>query len=414
MIKNLYVPQQPKKEKIEYLNPTLMHFNCIQYSPARLKVLAKTSSFKNILSFNKYDELSSIDGPIIAIWEHLGETTNFLTDIYNNLKLTYPKNPIYLIIDDMYEGLLTQKVVDNLQKQLKLDGVAIVTSNYKLKGNNIFYINYHLYSAEFDNIDVGQFKFAFNTRLRNKKFICLNRQERLHRLLTIDYLIEKDYLKHTHASCSNKEYKYITKNADTYINDMPLSEFAEDRLYTSFDEVKNYHFSAEQQQRLDTNLPVKLENESFLLNPRVLPRADDYFYDSYWALCTERDFYKNDLYEGFTEKTVKCLLYGLPFIIIGLPNTLSKLRDLGFITFSNVIDESYDTIQNNDKRFAAIKEQIDYLASLNYNELNLLNLELQPILEYNYKRFMQIHNSMPNVNFVNRLQSWLRNYHQSQ
>ena len=59
MIKNLYVPQQPKKEKIEYLNPTLMHFNCIQYSPVRLKVLTKTSSFKNILSFNKYDELSS-------------------------------------------------------------------------------------------------------------------------------------------------------------------------------------------------------------------------------------------------------------------------------------------------------------------------------------------------------------------
>jgi hypothetical protein len=43
-----------------------------------------------------------------------------------------------------------------------------------------------------------------------------------------------------------------------------------------------------------------------------------------------------------TEKTYKSLMLGHPFILYGGQHSLSKLRGMGFQTFSNDIDESYD------------------------------------------------------------------------
>lgn len=86
-----------------------------------------------------------------------------------------------------------------------------------------------------------------------------------------------------------------------------------------------------------------------------------------------------------TEKTIKGLLSGRPFIIIGCHRFLEKLRDLGFITWSSVLDESYDELEN-------IKDRIDYaVASANYYiRSNVLNnpkkLEkIQKITNHNKK-----------------------------
>jgi hypothetical protein len=46
-----------------------------------------------------------------------------------------------------------------------------------------------------------------------------------------------------------------------------------------------------------------------------------------------------------TEKTYKSLMLGHPFILYGGRYSLAKLRNLGFETFGNDIDESYDTAE---------------------------------------------------------------------
>ena len=43
-----------------------------------------------------------------------------------------------------------------------------------------------------------------------------------------------------------------------------------------------------------------------------------------------------------TEKTAKCLVTGKPFILIGGQGILQQVRNLGYKTFSAVLDESYD------------------------------------------------------------------------
>lgn len=88
-----------------------------------------------------------------------------------------------------------------------------------------------------------------------------------------------------------------------------------------------------------------------------------------------------------TEKTVKNLYIGKPFLMMCGAGSLAHLRSVGFKTFSPWIDESYDTIQNNYLRFEAIKKEIDRLAALSIEELNLMYKEMLPVLVHNRQHF---------------------------
>jgi hypothetical protein len=44
----------------------------------------------------------------------------------------------------------------------------------------------------------------------------------------------------------------------------------------------------------------------------------------------------------FTEKTANCLATGKPFVLVAGTGSLARLQDMGFQTFSKVLDESYD------------------------------------------------------------------------
>jgi hypothetical protein len=85
-----------------------------------------------------------------------------------------------------------------------------------------------------------------------------------------------------------------------------------------------------------------------------------------------------------TEKTVKNLYIGKPFIVMGGLGILAKIRSFGFQTFSPWIDESYDTITNNYQRLEAIKREIDRLAD---TDVNQLHQQLLPILEHNRQTY---------------------------
>lgn len=71
----------------------------------------------------------------------------------------------------------------------------------------------------------------------------------------------------------------------------------------------------------------------------------------------------------FTEKTGKCLAAGKPFLLVNGTGSLSKLRELGFETFSSVIDESYDQESTPTMRIKAIVNSLQTL----YNSPNKLD-----------------------------------------
>ena len=66
---------------------------------------------------------------------------------------------------------------------------------------------------------------------------------------------------------------------------------------------------------------------------------------------TFQDYDPNRLF--FSEKMFKPMRYMQPFILLGEPYSLAKLKDLGYKTFSDYWDDSYDEILDDDLRLKA-------------------------------------------------------------
>ena len=89
-------------------------------------------------------------------------------------------------------------------------------------------------------------------------------------------------------------------------------------------------------------------------------------------------------YSFYTEKIVKPILAERLFIVFSGQHYLRNLRRLGFKTFDGIIDETYDSIADNDQRFKLACEQITYLINQSQEEILA---KIRPITEHN-KRVM--------------------------
>jgi hypothetical protein len=107
--------------------------------------------------------------------------------------------------------------------------------------------------------------------------------------------------------------------------------------------------------------------------------------DSLWHVVTETVFYYDKLH--LTEKIFKPIVSKQPFMLLAAPGNLAYLKSYGFKTFDGIIDESYDSIQDNDQRVDAVVAQLQWYCSLSQEEKNSVIERLAPIVEYNFYHF---------------------------
>lgn len=86
-----------------------------------------------------------------------------------------------------------------------------------------------------------------------------------------------------------------------------------------------------------------------------------------------------------TEKTTRVVAANIPFVVIGPKGILKRLRKIGFKTFSEFWDESYDDITDYESRLEKIKEIIKWVASKDLEELTDIYNQMLPIFEHNKK-----------------------------
>ena len=93
------------------------------------------------------------------------------------------------------------------------------------------------------------------------------------------------------------------------------------------------------------------------------------------------------LYQGdcflMAEKIGKCLYARRLFVHFGVAHWLEKLRSFGFQTFGSVLDESYDSIEDDVERWRAAFEQVKWLSEQNHAEILR---KIKPILDHNHAR----------------------------
>jgi hypothetical protein len=90
-----------------------------------------------------------------------------------------------------------------------------------------------------------------------------------------------------------------------------------------------------------------------------------------------------------TEKIWRPLVLRTPFIIQGPTNYYNNLRKLGFKTFHEYWDEGFGE-DPYDYQVKVILETVQRLSKLSNQELNDMYNSMQPILDYNYKHFMNL------------------------
>lgn len=84
-----------------------------------------------------------------------------------------------------------------------------------------------------------------------------------------------------------------------------------------------------------------------------------------------------------TEKLAKSLIVGQPFLVFGCQHFLEYLRDLGFQTFNNWLDESYDQIENADNRARAIIKSLYIFSQLSNQDKQQAIIEMQSVTAHN-------------------------------
>jgi hypothetical protein len=97
-----------------------------------------------------------------------------------------------------------------------------------------------------------------------------------------------------------------------------------------------------------------------------------------------------------TEKILRPIACGQPFIIAATPGSLEYLRSYGFHTFSPLIDETYDTIQDPVARLKAITAEMRRITDLAVSQKQSLFAQLRTIAQHNRQWFFssEFHHSI--------------------
>lgn len=204
----------------------------------------------------------------------------------------------------------------------------------------------------------------------SKKYINLNRNWRIHRpafvsLLIAYNLINDGYVTLIESKTCNWAWEKVW---DWMIDLHPLFK-------DIFIENKN---------RIISSTPLILDRQSSDINPNWhQPSLQPYFLQSYFTIVSETNFYQNTS-RFFTEKVFLPIINFHPFLLLAPPNSLDALKELGYKTFHPFIDESYDSMIDDEKRMLAVLIEAKRLCSLNEYEVKEFRSNIIDICKYNY------------------------------
>ena len=112
--------------------------------------------------------------------------------------------------------------------------------------------------------------------------------------------------------------------------------------------------------------------------------------DTYFSLVTETVF--NYPYSFRTEKIWKPIAVGHPWIAVASSGFYRDIRNMGFQTFSHVLDESFDAIDNSQDRIERIATIVEDLCQ---QDLASFYQECYNVCKYNQQHYAEYRHRVP-------------------
>lgn len=329
------------------------------------------------------------------------EYSPFIDSMSKDALTLLQQNKMHLIINYSMEGFdhtLHNYVglIDILEKNsIPVDRTSFLTSNQKYGHvtNFIIVTNWFEEAYQHSYIDMdmiddsNRFVQTPNTELREKHYLMMNRIPRFHRHTLVASLLNAEILDKGFVSFPgyNDWEKYNDKSLrwqHTRSRDYD-HEIALDRASRELEEIT----------------PLVIDEDNFSENFAFGYEKSWPYDQSYFSLVTETDFYAPDAI-FFSEKIWKPILNYHPFILAGTHHSLKTLQDMGYKTFSNWWDESYDEIKDPYMRLDKIIEVMENLCALPLEDIHDMYQEMIPVLEYNRQHFL---NRQPNSTWLSEV-----------
>jgi hypothetical protein len=211
----------------------------------------------------------------------------------------------------------------------------------------------------------------YHLRPRSKKFTALCRIDKLWRKVFMSDLWSNNYHEDGYFSYT----QYLLGGEDDYLG-CALSN----------------HYLSDKQSRVDQFIaagPFFVDQLDTDAHNNYAVNMQDLYQDSYFNVVLET-MIDVDGSGGvlFSEKTCKPLFNNQFFVAVSSHNHMAHLRELGYQSFGRVIDEHYDSINNNQERFEAVLELTKSLCAKSLTELHTIYHKLQPEITHNHQVFV--------------------------
>ena len=195
--------------------------------------------------------------------------------------------------------------------------------------------------------------------------------------------IQKDFLIYNRAWIGTREYRltFMHGLAQQQLQEYCLTSFARSDCGHNY---LAHKFN-------NPALVVDLEGlaDHFPANTHNSTASADYNNDDYSRTAIEvvLETLFDDSRLHLTEKTLRPIACGRPFILMATHGSLQYLRDYGFRTFDGLIDETYDIIQDPKQRLDAVIQEMSRITALDKSKKYKLWAELYEISEFNQQLF---------------------------
>lgn len=292
-----------------------------------------------------------------------------------------------------------------------------VIRTHKINPNQIYVIVYdqlhkiflenELKKLDITSINIGVFNssfartFNYNINISpTTKFSILSRNFKLWRLKLYVNLVKNDLL---------SDFNYSFYNVNPYNNfvydlNSIMSELDNNKITVSNAELDWLN-------KIPYILDIEKNDEISGLNNKVWTD------ESYQAikssdihLIVETFFEYKPSINFRSEKTYKALSCSKPFLVYSTKGFLDDLRTAGYKTFSPYIDETYDTIDDNDERLEALVNEVIRIKNLREVDYANLLLNCNRIANENFEIFKEQKSFCVDENNFNSSFNFLKPY----
>jgi hypothetical protein len=322
-----------------------------------------------IMFYDQEPLLESITDRYLDVFNFpAGVTPEEILDMMQTNTMPYgypilPANVIEYLQQDL-SRLYKNKIIATSEKSALFDYYAV---KYNAKQLYYFFHGFAaldwyrgFYSLNYSKQVVKEYKHDFISHNR------IINNDRSYRIYFVSKLVEARLLEHGKVSFN------VTDN----INDDWRDEVVDPK--TKLNEQARRH--AEKHLTNISKLVIDQPNLPGSASADI-PRGTD----ALWNIVSETVFYYDKLH--LTEKIFKPIVSKQPFMLLAAPGNLAYLRSYGFKTFEDIIDESYDLIQDPNQRTEAVVEQIAWYCALSAEEKKAVIEAIAPIVEYNFHHF---------------------------